>query len=245
MAEIDPTDRPVLVVEGGPNDGETVPLRGRITLGRQGSNDVVVTDLGVSRNHAALFQEEDRFFLSDLSSSNGTFVNRKNVGSEAYPLKDGDRIQLGASETTFVFQSGAASTVGITLPVRAEGVVGRAPNATVAIQLPGNVLPEAPPEPAEDEEIYEGTVLLNVRVEGSLGLVITLTQQLRENPEFRLMRLSNNRSGGVDIWLGLRQPLSLIIVLAKLDGVEDVAPIQGAGSGANGDEPALGVSLRG
>ena len=71
----------------------------RLLIGRESTNDIVVRDLNVSRTHAELRLERGTWVITDLGSTNGTFVNGREVSSQA--LYDGDRIDLGT--TSFVF----------------------------------------------------------------------------------------------------------------------------------------------
>ena len=106
----------VLRVEGGPNADQMIPLiGGRNVMGREVSADVVDTETGVSRQHAEIVETVTGYLLSDLSSSNGTFVNGKKVGA-GYLLRDGDEITLGPSKVKFIFKSDRADTAVITLP---------------------------------------------------------------------------------------------------------------------------------
>ncbi len=53
-------------------------------------------DKGVSRTHAKLVREDDSFFVEDLGSSNGTFVNGTPIGAnKSYSLTNGDELRLG------------------------------------------------------------------------------------------------------------------------------------------------------
>jgi pSer/pThr/pTyr-binding forkhead associated (FHA) protein len=61
-----------------------------------------LTDSGVSRRHAQLVTGEDGTAVSDLGSTNGTFVNGAPAGRT--PLRDGDRITIGTTE--LVYRSG-------------------------------------------------------------------------------------------------------------------------------------------
>ncbi len=63
------------------------------TIGRWEDNDVVIPDRWVSRHHAEVRREGDRYFLYDLGSKNGLFLNGKRV-IEPQALENGDRIQL-------------------------------------------------------------------------------------------------------------------------------------------------------
>jgi pSer/pThr/pTyr-binding forkhead associated (FHA) protein len=51
--------------------------------------------LGVSRRHAEIFLSDGFYYLRDLDSANGTWLNNKSVTSQAQPLKSGDQIRLG------------------------------------------------------------------------------------------------------------------------------------------------------
>lgn len=65
-------------------------------IGRIESNDVMVEDLTVSRVHAEIYREGKHFFIRDLESTNGTFVNGKQVSVRR--LSDGDIITLGEAK---------------------------------------------------------------------------------------------------------------------------------------------------
>lgn len=69
-------------------------------LGRDEDTDVTVDDKLVSREHCKFILKESGFVVSDMSSSNGTFVNGQKVTEKA--LENGDRIQIGSS--IFEFQ---------------------------------------------------------------------------------------------------------------------------------------------
>ncbi|MCU0490309.1 MAG: FHA domain-containing protein [Chloroflexaceae bacterium] len=69
------------------------------TIGRGLSNDMILEDTRVSRRHAQLRYKNRRFWLADLGSTNGTFVNGERVSEAA--LRDGDQISLGGLELTF------------------------------------------------------------------------------------------------------------------------------------------------
>jgi adenylate cyclase len=80
-------------------DGEdhTYPLSGaagaRVRLGRGGDNDIVLSDVSVSRYHAELVREGEGWYVQDLKSTNGVEVNR--VPVERAPIQAGDRLGIG------------------------------------------------------------------------------------------------------------------------------------------------------
>ncbi|MDD9939260.1 MAG: GGDEF domain-containing protein, partial [Myxococcales bacterium] len=86
----------VLTVLRGPNAGSLFTLdTQRVILGRSGEAHVLLTDRAMSRRHACIAREADGYYLQDLGSANGTFVD----GQEATTpirLQDGSRIEMGA-----------------------------------------------------------------------------------------------------------------------------------------------------
>jgi pSer/pThr/pTyr-binding forkhead associated (FHA) protein len=79
---------------GEPAAGTTLPLDAITTLGRDVNNAIVVDDEFVSSEHAVLTFRGRTWYVEDLESTNGTFVNGSPVESVA-PLGYGDEIQLG------------------------------------------------------------------------------------------------------------------------------------------------------
>lgn len=84
-------------------DGEVVKevelVKPRTTLGRRPNNDIVIDNLTVSGEHAALHLQDQSVEVQDLGSTNGTFVNGQPV--ERHILRDGDQIIIGKYEVRF------------------------------------------------------------------------------------------------------------------------------------------------
>jgi serine phosphatase RsbU (regulator of sigma subunit) len=79
----------------GPNQGQRFPLDGEATtIGRQPDVGVFLESLAVSRQHARIVTENGGYFLEDLQSSNGTYVNGKRVNGRV-PLVPRDTVQIG------------------------------------------------------------------------------------------------------------------------------------------------------
>ncbi len=70
-----------------------------VTIGRLSDNDIQLDAPDVSRRHASLVKREQAYYLNDLDSSNGTFVNEQPVKS--VELHDGDLIRIGNFLLTF------------------------------------------------------------------------------------------------------------------------------------------------
>ena len=76
-------------------DGRLFWLTGRCAVGRHLDNNLVLAAASVSRHHALLTADAGGgYTLSDLRSSNGTYVNRAPV-TRPVPLQDGDELRLG------------------------------------------------------------------------------------------------------------------------------------------------------
>lgn len=79
-------------------------LRGLTKLGRSSKNDIVIKDNFVSKNHLLIEKENGRYYIRDLNSANGTFLNGQTLHEET-ELKNGDRIGVGFIQFLFVDQS--------------------------------------------------------------------------------------------------------------------------------------------
>jgi pSer/pThr/pTyr-binding forkhead associated (FHA) protein len=69
------------------------PIEGKLVIGRDAQCDVRLTDLTISRRHARLEPCNGRFFLKDLESGNGTYVDGRRVQEEA--LTGGEILRFG------------------------------------------------------------------------------------------------------------------------------------------------------
>lgn len=76
-------------------------LYDQFMIGREISNDIVLNDNFSSRSHAMIKHRPDGFYLEDLNSQNGSFVN--GVRIKEIQLQEGDQIRLGS--TSFLFSS--------------------------------------------------------------------------------------------------------------------------------------------
>ncbi len=86
---------PKLLVEKGNNRNTviTITKNSQITIGRETDNDFQIHDIMSSRKHFKIFHEKSKYYIEDLSSSNGTFVNGKRISKQE--LNVGDKIQVG------------------------------------------------------------------------------------------------------------------------------------------------------
>jgi pSer/pThr/pTyr-binding forkhead associated (FHA) protein len=75
--------------------GNKVPIVRRLTIGRDPKSSITLEDKLVSREHAVIQKIKDVFYIQDLHSTNGTFVN----GTKIPP---GDYIRLRLSDTILI-----------------------------------------------------------------------------------------------------------------------------------------------
>ena len=66
-----------------------------VSIGRDPQSNIVLSDHGVSRQHARIYQTDTDFVIEDLGSSNGTFVD--GVPIVSCVLHGGDSVQIGHS----------------------------------------------------------------------------------------------------------------------------------------------------
>lgn len=82
-------------------------LKPETVLGRQAECDVLLTEGHASRRHARLVQAEDGYWLEDLGSSNGTFINGNRISGRV-KVASGDRLRFDVEEYDFRVPSQAA-----------------------------------------------------------------------------------------------------------------------------------------
>jgi Nif-specific regulatory protein len=75
---------------------ETLP----VVIGRETTATLCIADASVSRRHSQIEREADQFFLQDLDSLNGTFVNE--IPIKRRELQHGDRVRIGDSQFIFL-----------------------------------------------------------------------------------------------------------------------------------------------
>ena len=108
------------------------------TLGRSDMCTVTIPLATVSRLHAHIELQHDRYVLFDTGSANGTFINGKRI-DQPHPLRSDDEIWLGSSEAALIFTD---------------------PEATLI--LPSNVaVPLFIDEPAHAVQVYGSSVTLS------------------------------------------------------------------------------------
>ena len=99
---------PALVFVQGSEQKNIVLNRTPFTVGRKVDKDLVIADPRVSRDHAQIMQEGQEFFIEDLGSKHGTFVNGERI--QRQKLERGDRLEFGARDSAYILFNPAHAT---------------------------------------------------------------------------------------------------------------------------------------
>ena len=95
-----------LTLESG-GERREIKVAGSITVGRSQTAGVYLDDKTLSREHTKFYVENGKFFVRDLESKNGTYLNGQLIKGEQ-PLKHGDRVKVGVATFTVVLEAGDA-----------------------------------------------------------------------------------------------------------------------------------------
>ena len=95
------TPNAYVAITAGPRKGAQFTVQGeKMVIGREPPVDVLVEDKAASRRHAQIYRKNSRWYLRDLGSTNGTYLDGPLRGAERI-LWDGDVFRIGEWEFTF------------------------------------------------------------------------------------------------------------------------------------------------
>ncbi|MFT3841860.1 MAG: FHA domain-containing protein [Myxococcaceae bacterium] len=154
-----------LTVSKGPGQGTDFEFdQAEARLGRTADNDIVVKDASASRSHCRVYVKNNKFFVEDLKSANGTKLNSKEL-SGAREIHSGDLITIGDVVFTFSTPLARSETLAQPPPSDTGDVEGEPEDPNATILKPQK---EAPPPakrgsakmpvPRTDTEAEVGTV---------------------------------------------------------------------------------------
>jgi pilus assembly protein CpaF len=104
----------VIISEKGGAERREAFDRSEINVGRVQGNDLMLPKGNVSKRHARLLYRDGRFIVTDLKSTNGTYVNGRKI-AQATIVREGDKIYIG----DFVLRIESASSVSANMPAAA------------------------------------------------------------------------------------------------------------------------------
>ena len=74
----------------------TVPVSGNMVMGRAPECELSLDDTFISQQHARLFAKNGSWYVEDLGSTNGTYVNDQRLAAPAM-VQPGDRVRVGTT----------------------------------------------------------------------------------------------------------------------------------------------------
>jgi len=92
----------IAAITGKLEDTVISMAEGPVLIGRQAGATLKIGNASVSRRHAIIERDGDRFIIADLGSRNGTFVN--DVPVRRRELQHGDRVRIGDSQFFFLYE---------------------------------------------------------------------------------------------------------------------------------------------
>jgi len=98
-----------LLLESG-GERREIKVAGSITVGRSQTAGVYLDDKTLSREHTKFYIENGKFFVRDLESKNGTYLNGTPI-KNTQPLKAGDRVKVGIATFTVMAEDGSMPAV--------------------------------------------------------------------------------------------------------------------------------------
>lgn len=93
-----PPDR--VTIHDADGKTKTYEVNEELIIGRADKCHIVITDPFASQVHARIFRRDGGVFIEDMGSTNGTYLNRKRVGSPL-PVGRGDRGRIGKTTMEF------------------------------------------------------------------------------------------------------------------------------------------------
>ncbi len=131
-----------------------------ITIGRSPEADVVILDERASRIHCGIRLWDSEFYVKDLKSRNGTFVNDQRV--DVAKLKSGDRIRVGG--ILFSFEQDPNKSAGVALQEMEEEMAQGKGYSTILQEIVGGLEQPTLSDPIVEVNAPESDPQLPIRV---------------------------------------------------------------------------------
>lgn len=141
--------------------------KSEIIIGREDNVDITIPASAVSRRHARLILEGDQYFIEDLGSSNGTFINGQSL-TKRRPLNSGDRIRLGQIINLVYEAPAVESNKTVMRSVESDKTMVR------SVEPDKTVMRAAPAQPAHVMKTMMGEAPIIQQSAGPRELVVTI-----------------------------------------------------------------------
>jgi phosphoserine phosphatase RsbU/P len=120
--------RPVLKFVQGNEQRDIILGRTPFSVGRKVDKDLMIADPRVSRDHAQIVLDGAEFYLVDLGSKHGTFVNGERI--QRQKLERGDRLEFGARDSAYILFNPTSSASNTAREFLSQISGGNTPEAT-------------------------------------------------------------------------------------------------------------------
>jgi pSer/pThr/pTyr-binding forkhead associated (FHA) protein len=123
------TEHPVLIIQDENQPAQQwLMSRESLVLGRGEECDIVLEERSVSRQHIRIYKEDDKFFVQDLDSKNGTWLNGTQFKG-VREIRDNDEIRVALSVRVRFIGSGSTTPLNEAVPGVVEGRLTLDPDA--------------------------------------------------------------------------------------------------------------------
>ncbi|MBO0794789.1 MAG: FHA domain-containing protein, partial [Ktedonobacteraceae bacterium] len=124
----------------------------RITVGRAQDNQLVVSDPKASAHHAVIQLHGESYTVTDLGSTNGTFVNEQKLDRNIPQfLKSSDKVRIGDTVFIYEYEHPAPSLEDTAIDTNLKSGYEATVKAPPSYVPPGKPLENMPPNPFEPE----------------------------------------------------------------------------------------------
>lgn len=114
-------DYPVLIKMNDDNTKEEILLPSdNVTIGRSEESTIAILERQISRQHIRIYKQDEQYFVQDLDSRNGTWLNNQQIKTP-HPINDGDEIQLALVVRLVFYRSNTTAPLGFTPPEKLGG----------------------------------------------------------------------------------------------------------------------------
>src|SRR5438874_10684120 len=126
-----------------------------VTVGRVPGNDIVLPKGNVSKRHSQVFRREGRFFVADLKSTNGTYLNGRRITTPSV-IRPGDKIYVG--DFVVIVDTGEAASASSPPPALGSenGTGSEAPAGSALDSVPPPSAPSAVGEESLTPAVVQG-----------------------------------------------------------------------------------------
>lgn len=143
--------------------------KGSVSVGRKPDNDVVIDNPAISGHHCKISLEGGTYYVEDLESTNGTYVNQKRIKKSG--LKHNDVVGLAKHALVFLEDNP---------PPEAKATETSKPPADATMML----------SPQKQEELVAQSAAANKEVTGKVGLIRVLEGMVGDAGEYELKGMS-------------------------------------------------------